>query len=71
MMTQSVRRTKWICTGAAPFIAVHPCEDARDELMRVATIEGLSPDRVRRTRRGIIATFRYARVFIVAPQKGA
>jgi hypothetical protein len=70
MATQSVRRTKWVCDGAAPFIASHPCDDARDELIRVTDIYGWSPDRVWRGRRGIVATFGYARVFIVAPQKG-
>lgn len=71
MPTQSVRRAKWICPGGTPFVATHPCEDARDELIRVANIYGWSPDRVWRGRRGIIATFRHARVFIVAPLKGA
>ena len=71
MMTQSVRRTKWLCTGAAPFVATHPCATSSDELKRVANIYGWSPERVRRSRRGVIATFRHARVFIVAPQKGA
>ena len=70
MPTQSVRRTKWVCDGSAPFLACHPCDDARDELIRVTNIYGWSPDRVSRSRRGIIATFGHARVFIVAPHKG-
>lgn len=71
MLTQAVRRTKWFCSGSAPFVATHPCDNARDELIRVANIYGWSPDRVWRGRRGIIATFRHARVFIVAPLTGA
>jgi hypothetical protein len=71
MMTQLVRRTKWFCLGSAPFVATHPCDNARDELIRVANIYGWSPDRVWRGRRGIIAKFAHARVFIVAPQTEA
>lgn len=71
MMTQSVRRTKWVCEGSAPWIATHPCDDARDELMRVTNIYGWAPDHVWRGRRGIIARFAYARVVIVAPLTGA
>lgn len=71
MTTQLVRRTKWLCAGSVPFIATHPCDDAHDELKRVMTIYGWSPERVRRSRRGIIAKFRAARVFIVAPQTEA
>lgn len=71
MPTQSVRRTKWLLTGAAPFVATHPCETAPDELKRVMMIYGWSPERIRRSRRGIVARFRHARVFIVAPQTGA
>lgn len=79
MPAQSVRRTKWLLAGAAPFVASHPCETAPDELQRVCDIYGwrlgdnaaASPERVHQSRRGIIATFRYARVFIVAPQTGS
>lgn len=71
MMTQLVRRAKWICVGVAPFIASHHCDDARDELVRAANIYGRAPDRVWRGRRGIIAAWKHARVFIVAPESGA
>ena len=71
MRTQLVRRTKWLCVGVPPFAACHPCDDARDELMRASNIYGREPDRVWRGRRGIVAAWKHARLFIVAPESGA